>query len=253
MYFNRDPLIVRLGKLADSGQTGVLRVSGALGGAFYLSEGDVVYAESKRTPEPSKWLVQPQGHPGEADTARSQATRGGPAAAVDAETAGSLEWSFAVREATVDAALELLSGGSRNSPRHRFRELETPAVGRLNGMPFPMLLAEVTRRQEIVKQLSGSVTADTTVVRNPHIAAPGLQVSALQWALLIRTGERSTPRDLAWELEHSVFSTTVEVFRLITLRLLSVDGTSASPMPRAADTLSDPRRDTMSFLRAVAQ
>ncbi len=235
MYFNRDPLIVRLGKLAESGQTGVLRVSGAVGGAFYLSEGDVLYAESKRTPEPSKWLVPPGGHPGEADAARS------------------LAWTFAVREATVDAALELLSGGSRHSPRHRFKELESPPGDRSSGMSFAALHAEVTRRQEIVKQLSGSVTADTTVVRNPRIEAPGLQVSALQWALLIRMGDGSTPRDLAWELDHSVFGTTVEVFRLISLRLLSVAGLAASETPRAADAPSGRRHDTMSFLRAVTQ
>ncbi|MCT9928678.1 hypothetical protein N5079_00440 [Planotetraspora sp. A-T 1434] len=248
MYFNRDPLVVRLGKLADSGQTGVLRLPGDLGGAIYLSEGDVVFAESKRTPGPASGLARQPGRPHEADPAGSRANRGGPADAVDPEIAGSLAWRFAVREATVDAALELLSSRPRHALLQRFRESGTPTVGTVGGMSLPALLTEVNRRQEIVKQMSISLTADTAVLRNPHIDSPELQVSELQWALLIRMRDRSTPRDLAWELGHSVFGTTVEVSQLIALGLVSVVG---APSPREPGEPSGPRRDTVSFLRAL--
>ena len=37
------------------------------------------------------------------------------------------------------------------------------------------------------------------------MSCPGVQVSAQQWALLIRVKDEDNPRDLAWELSESVF------------------------------------------------
>ncbi|WP_106399779.1 DUF4388 domain-containing protein [Actinocorallia populi] len=213
MYFAREPLVTRLGRLADSGQTGALRVPGDFGGTIYLDEGRIVYAESRRTPAPDRGLVRP-GAPG---------------------------WGYAVREATVDAALELLSGRPRPALRQPFRETEKPDVGEVSGMSYGDLLTEVERRQGVLSQLADHVTADTTVTRNAPLDVPRVQVSELQWALLVRVGDKATPRELAWEIGHSVFSTTVEVFRLLVLRLLA----------SASGTV--PQRDTLSFLRAVTE
>lgn len=213
MYFAREPLVTRLGRLADSGQTGALRVPGDFGGTIYLDGGRIVYAESRRTPGPDRGRFRP-GTPG---------------------------WEYAVREATVDATLELLSGRPRPALRQPFKEAEKPEVGETGGMPYGDLLTEVERRQGILGQLAGHLTPDTAVTRNALLEEPRVQVSEMQWALLVRVGERSTPRELAWEVGHSVFSTTVEVFRLLFLRLLS----SGSETP--------PRRDALSFLRAVTE
>jgi len=213
VYFAREPLVTRLGRLADSGQTGALRVPGDFGGTIYLDEGRIVYAESRRTPGPERGHIGPDG-PG---------------------------WGYAVREATVDAVLELLLGKPRPALRQPFKEGERPEVGKVEGLSCGDLLTEVERRQAILDQIAEHVTPDTAVTRNALLDAPRVQVSELQWALLVRTGDGTTPRELAWEVGHSVFSTTLEVFRLLFLRLLS----SGAGEP--------PRRDTLSFLRAVTE
>jgi hypothetical protein len=251
VYFQREPLVVRLSKLADSGQTGVLRLPGEHGGAIHLSEGDVVYAESKRTPGPARWFAHLPDLPD-----------GSAPAAAEGE-AGGLAWSFAVREATIDAALELLSSRPRYALRQRFRESGPPVVDGAGGMPFAELLTEVGRRQELVRQMASAatpLTADTPVVRNPDLHAPRLQVSALQWALLIRVNRQATPRELAWEIGNSVFGTTLEVFRLISLGFLTAaqapDPKSLrylSPVDPAADPDPQPGRAMVSFLRAVTR
>ena len=42
MIPNRSPVAIRLGKLAEAGRTGALRLSGDSGGVIYVSEGDIV-------------------------------------------------------------------------------------------------------------------------------------------------------------------------------------------------------------------
>lgn len=74
-YFHREPIAVRLGKLADSGRSGVLRVSGDCGGVIYLSEGEVLYAESQRTPALAAWPVIPPDSTGRGRPGRSRAHR----------------------------------------------------------------------------------------------------------------------------------------------------------------------------------
>ena len=74
-------------------------------------------------------------------------------------------------------------------------------------------------------------------------------MSAPQWALLVRTGDGSTPRTLAMALGRSVFGTTIEVYRLLALGLLVVPGhaaaiTSGQPARRPAEI--------MSFMRALS-
>ena len=95
-------------------------------------------------------------------------------------------------------------------------------------------------------QLSVVLTADTALARNPHIRPEVIRVSALQWALLIRVRHGSTPRDLAWDLSRSVFGTTVEAYRLLARRLLSVAG------PRPDSAGEAPGLAAMSFVRAVS-
>ena len=104
-----NPVAIRLGKLADSGWTGALYLSGESGGVIHLIEGDVVSADSRRTPDLASRLAQAVVSAGQ-------------------DTVSSLERSWLIREATVDAALELLSARTRA----RFRASGTspaPATG----------------------------------------------------------------------------------------------------------------------------
>ena len=137
-------------------------------------------------------------------------------------------------------------------PRYgRRRQGETLVTGDDDGMPVTALLAEVARRQEIMRQMSALVTADTAVQRQLDVPSRGVRVSAAQWALVIRVNGPATPRDLAMELGHSVFGTTIKVLRLMELNLLSTVGGPADGSDRAGE-FPGRGKVTVSFIRAAA-
>ena len=212
----------RLREIATARGTGMLPSSGRSDGVIYFRDGNVAYAESSRTP--------------------------GPAAHADQVPAldPPLTWIMAIlaiAEPTVDAALELLCASSRYA---RFRSSRVPDAGLAPDISLEALLAEVARRQRVLKQLSGALTADTALARNPRIRPESIRMSALQWALLIRVRHGSTPRDLAWDLSRSVFGTTAEVYKLLARRLLSVAGDPARSV-EAADSPSAPSKRAPRF------
>jgi hypothetical protein len=202
-----DQVTGRLRKLAAARSTGTLPFSGRSDGVVYFRDGKVAYAESNRTPGPA-----PHAYPESAE---------------DLPPLSRITAILAITEPTVDAALELLSAQSRYA---RFRPSKIPDTGLTSDISLEALLAEVARRQRVLKQLSTVLTADTALARNPHIHPESIRVSALQWSLLIRVRHGTTPRDLAWDLSRSVFGTTAEAYRLLTRRLLSVAGDPAGPV-----------------------
>lgn len=217
------PGAARLRKLAAAGSTGVLPFTGPGDGAIYVRGGRVVHAESARTPGP---VIAPE----------------------LATPADRLTAALALAEPAVDAVADLLSGDSRPT---RFRSATVPPIGLAAGIGVDALLAEVARRQRVTRQLAAIVTADTTVVRNPHLGAQNVRVSALQWALLIRVRRGATPRDLARALSRSVFCTTIEVYRLLALRLLTVPR-PAAPAGSPPRVMPGPGPVPLSFIRAAA-
>jgi hypothetical protein len=162
-----------------------------------------------------------------------------------------------VAEATVDAATDLLSSRSACA---RFRVDAAPPVSTTLRISVADLLSEVARRRRLLSQLTG-ITADTAISRNPELGHARVQVSALQWALLIRVQAGSTPRDLAWALGRSVFGTTAEVHRLMTLGLVAAAGPNAIPLGtvRSDPARPDPARpdparpDPVGYDRAAVQ
>jgi hypothetical protein len=229
---HRDPVETQLRNLAAAGRDGVLRVSGGEGsGAIHLREGVVAYAESDSVPGMADRLA---GWTADGRAAPTLTERG-----------------WVAREATADAAACLLSG----SPRYgRFRAAEVTVPDTL-GMPVPELLAEVARRREIIGQMSAVLTADTAVRRDPLLRLQAVQVSAAQWALLIRMAGWRTPRSLAVELGGSVFGATIEVFRMIRLSLVSAadrPGLATPAQGSRAEGEPGSRQPGISFLRAVA-
>jgi len=194
-------IAARLSRLATTGCTGALPISGYSSGAIYLLNGDVVGAESSRTPA----AAGPGGAP--------------------------LSRAVMIAESTIDAALDLLSSRSTCS---RFSPAKIPPDTGTVSVSVSELLAEVTRRRRLLQQMAG-VTADLTLVRNPELPCDRVQVTAAEWALLIRVGPRSTPRELAWALRRSVFGTTVDVHRLMLLGLLrTADRPMQAPSPAAS-------------------
>jgi hypothetical protein len=233
----------RLRKLAAADSTGMLPFSGAGDGAIYFRDGTVVLARSTRTPGPS---VSASNLSAAAFSPAPGTTPDG----VDGADAGGTPFTrlvaaLAVAEPTIDATVDLLSSESRFA---KFRSAKTPVNATVPGIGLEDLLTEVARRQRILHQLAPVVTADTVVARNPFLSTPDIGVLAPQWALLVRVRDGSTPRALAWELGRSVFGTTLEVYRLLALRLLS------SADHRAHRNGQEPRYGpaTMSFVRAVS-
>ena len=235
----------RLRKLAATESTGMLPMSGHGDGAIFFCGGRVVYAESTGTPTPTP--ARRSGGPaalGLVATDASPPSNG--AELVAAPSYDRLVGMLALTESTIDAITELLSSESRYA---KFRPSHYPQAGQVSPLSIETVLAEVERRHHVLRQLAPVVTADSPVVRFAPRDPPSLQVSASQWALLVRTGEGSTPRTLALSLGRSVFGTTIEVYRLLALGMLVVPGhaaviTSSQPARRPADI--------MSFVRAVS-
>lgn len=234
MGTQKDPVETQLGSLAAAKRSGVLRVSGGDGsGAVHLRAGTVAYAESDAVPGAADRLAR----------------------YCDDKSAmpGLTDRMWVIREATADAVTALLSGPPRYGRFRAGAAANLPGT-EYPGMPVAQLLAEVARRRQIISQMSAVLTADTIVARNPRLRSPAVQVSAAQWALLIRMADPRTVRSLALELGASVFVSTIEVFRLVRLNLaLVIDGPGFPASPPDGDDFPGTRRAAISHIRAVAQ
>jgi hypothetical protein len=233
----------RLRKLAATASTGMLPMSGHGDGAIFFSGGRVVYAESVRVPTPARRTAGLAAL-GLVATDASPPSNG--AELVAAPPYDRLVDMLALTEPTIDAITELLSSESRYA---KFRPSDHPPPGQMSPLPIETVLTEVERRRQVLRQLAPTITADSPVVRFAPRDPPSFQVSASQWALLVRTGDGSTPRALAMAVGRSVFGTTIEVYRLLALGMLVVPGharaiISGSPARRPAQV--------MSFMRALS-
>ena len=237
-------IAARLRKLAEEECTGMLPVSGRGEGAIFFRGGQVVYAESSRTPLPgprATGLDVLGLLPAEAAAGPGGALAGSVAVRPASRLGGLLE----LTELVIDALTELLSSESRYA---KFRQADVLPVGQGRPIAVETLLAEVQRRHEVLRQLAPVITPDTAVGCEPLLAAPSAQVSPVQWALLGRAVEVTTPRLVSMQLGRSVFGTTIEAYRLVELGLLAVPGRQAAPAGEAAAG----RPAAMSFIRAVS-
>ncbi|MCW2936847.1 MAG: hypothetical protein JWM19_7809 [Actinomycetia bacterium] len=243
-------IAARLRKLAETAGTGMLPVSGSGDGAFFLRGGHVVHAESSHTsprhPVGLAALGLGAAQAGPAPYSEQSAgeqlggARASGAELVPVRSVGKVAGLLAVTELTIDAATELLSSESRYA---KFRQFDVPFQAHVRPIPVAVLLTEVERRHHVLRQLAEVITVDTRVVRNALPGWPRLQVSRSQWALVMGIGDGRTPRSLAMELGRSVFATTIEIYRLITLGLLAVPGKPAAGAARPGEV--------MSFTRAI--
>jgi hypothetical protein len=236
-------IAARLRKLADKGSTGMLPVSGRGDGAIFFRGGQVVYAESSRTPLPGPRATgldvlglvagEVPGSAGEGYT--------GEAGIVATRPVSRLGGLLELTELMIDALTELLSSESRYA---KFRHAGVLPLGQGRPIAVETLLAEVRRRHEMLRQLAPVVTPDTVVACASSLDLPSVQVSPAQWGLLVRAGDGTTPRGLAVHLGRSVFGTTIEVYRLVELGLLVVPG---RPPAQARGQAA-----AVSFMRAVS-
>ncbi len=108
-------MALRLGKLAEAGRTGSLDLSG---GVIYVSAGDIVAADSHRTP--------------------------GLAARTRKERGWALEWTWLATEATIDAAMDLMSVRPHHVQFTEPGEDTGPGFPAIPGLALTTLMDEVT-------------------------------------------------------------------------------------------------------------
>jgi hypothetical protein len=117
-------------------------------------------------------------------------------------------------------------------------------------------MAEVTRRHTLLEQVAAVLTPDTAVARSLRLRSRAVHLGDSQWAILMQLGEPGSPRDLALELGQSVFGTTIEVYRMVVMGLVSVAGAPAGGAVAAGDAhlAGDVGRiwPALSYIRAVA-
>lgn len=270
MIPSRSPVAIRLGKLAEAGRTGSLHLSGDSGGVIYVSAGAIVAAESRRTPSLAGRMGTEEAGPVERGTGSVE--RG----------TGSVERSWLATEATIDAVMELMSA----RPRHvRFTEPgEEPGpdlpdgaavpggAGRPGppwlpdapGLPLTTLMAEVNRRHNLLEQIADVLTPDAAVARKLRLRSRAVRLTDGQWAILLQLGRPVTPRTLALGLGQSVFGTTIEVYRMVIMDLVSVIDAPARAADPAVVVAAGPAaavdwageasrgRSALSFIRALA-
>jgi hypothetical protein len=214
-----DAIRARMIKLAAARSSGVLRVSGEAEGAIYFSQGQVFFARSQRIPGPPE--------PAVSQPAIDQPAVGQPAVGQPpGSRLGQVQGVLLIAESIVDAVVDLLSG---SSACRRFRATGPSRSAPACSIAVGDLLAEATRQQRRLQLMSTAVTPDTVVRRRPQLGRARVQVSWLQWALLIRVQGGATPRELARELGRTVFGTTTDVYELIVLGLLGTDRAAATP------------------------
>ena len=221
----------------------MLPMSGHGDGAIFFRDGQVVCAESNRTRTPLRRDVGLAALGLAPVQARPLSTSTGLAVVAKLDRVVGM---LALTEPTIDAITELLSSESRYA---KFRQSDAPPAAAQTGpMSIELVLTEVERRRQVLRQLAPVVSPDTPIVRQALLDSPSFQVSSSQWALLVRVGDGTTPRTLALGLSRSVFGTTIEVYRLLALGLLVVPG---QPSALAGESAGRRPAEIMSFMRAI--
>ena len=237
-----------LTQVAGERQTGTLVVGGHPGGAVYVLEGQVVYAESPAAPGVGELLTSSGRLAGRTwqhalDQGTSTARVGRLLVEQGHLTQGELE--LCVLGATYDAAYFALAA---EAAPVEFLGGATHWLGPVVHIDPAAVDREVRRRvrmlDEIFPDSRVDVAAVTPVGRPPR---ERIWLTAPQWELLVHADGQRTPADLALLLGKAGFATIQELRRLAALGLLELPDTrtdlpSFVRLPRAAGTAVDLRR-----------
>ena len=237
-----------LTQVAGERQTGTLVVGGHPGGAVYVLEGQVVYAESPAAPGVGELLTSSGRLAGRTwqhalDQGTSTARVGRLLVEQGHLTQGELE--LCVLGATYDAAYFALAA---EAAPVEFLGGATHWLGPVVHIDPVAVDREVRRRvrmlDEIFPDSRVDVAAVTPVGRPPR---ERIWLTAPQWELLVHADGQRTPADLALLLGKAGFATIQELRRLAALGLLELPDTRTDlpafvRLPRAAGTAVDLRR-----------
>ncbi|MFC7532162.1 DUF4388 domain-containing protein [Actinoplanes sp. GCM10030250] len=221
-----------LTQVAGERQTGALMVGGHPGGAVYVFEGRVIYAESPASPGAGAMLTSSGRLAGRTwqnalDLGTSTARVGRLLVEQGHLTQGELE--LCVLGATYDAAYFALS--SATAPVE-FLPGATHWLGAVVHIDAAAVNREVRRRVRLLDEIFGNPRVDIAAVV-PVTRAPRERVvlSSLQWELLVHADGQRTPADLALLLGRAGFATIQELRRLAALGLIEVPEVRANDSP----------------------
>lgn len=237
-----------LAQVAGERQTGALVVGGHPGGAVYVLEGRVIYAESPAAPGVGELLTASGRLAGR--TWQNALDRGTSTARVGRLlvehghlTQGELE--LCVLGATYDAAYFALA--PLDAPVE-FLGGATHWLGPVVHIDPAAVAREVRRRAKMLDDIFPDPRVDTAVV-TPTARPPRerITLTAPQWELLVHADGQRTPADLAFLLGKAGFATIQELRRLAAAGLLDLpDVRGKAPefvrLPRSRGTAVDARR-----------
>jgi hypothetical protein len=204
------------------GATGALRVGDPPGGALYIVDGRLVYAECPQTNGVDRLLVASGRLTAEAWRAAVAAGRTGRPiseflAAGDHLSAAELE--LTVLAALHDAALLLFE---RSAEAH-FEAGTTHHLGAICSIQFAEVCAEADRRRRQLDEAWQDPAIDTAaIVPARRLGGHHVALNAVQWEIIANADRRRSPVDLARLLGRETFVVRLEMRRLAQAGL--VDG-----------------------------
>ncbi|MBU2669823.1 ADAM 12 protein [Actinoplanes bogorensis] len=237
-----------LTQMAGERQTGVLVVGGHPGGAVYLLEGHVIYAESPAAPGVGELLTASGRLAGRTwqnalDLGTSTARVGRLLVEQGHLTQGELE--LCVLGAIYDAAYFALSPVSAPV---EFLTGATHWLGAVVHVEPEAVNREVARRVVLLDEIFPDARVDTTAVA-PVVRPPRerITLTSLQWELLVHADGQRTPADLALLLGKAGYTCVQELRRMAALGLIELPeipapGPEFVRLPRARGTAVDAHR-----------
>ncbi|MEV6346554.1 DUF4388 domain-containing protein [Actinoplanes sp. NPDC051851] len=214
-----------LTQVAGERQTGALVVGGHPGGAVYIFEGRVIYAESPAAPGVGELLTSSGRLAGRTwqnalDLGTSTARVGRLLVEQGHLTQGELE--LCVLGSTYDAAYFVLAAEHATVD---FLPAATHWLGPVVHIDAAAVLREVRRRVRLLDEIHPNPLIDTAPVI-PVTRAPRERVTltAPQWELLVHADGQRTPADLAQLLGRSGYATIQELRRLAAQGLIELPG-----------------------------
>jgi hypothetical protein len=237
-----------LKQVAGERQTGALMVSGRPGGAVYVLEGRVVYAESPAAPGVGALLTSSgrlaaRTWQNALDLGTSTARVGRLLVEQGHLTQGELE--LCVLGATYDAAYFALAA---DPVAVDFLPGATHWLGPVVHIDPAAVDKEARRRGRLLAEIFPDPRVDTAAV-SPAPRAPRERVglTAAQWELLVHADGQRTPADLALLLGRAGFATIQELRRLAAAGLIELPEVRAEApelvlLPRARGTAAPVRR-----------
>ena len=237
-----------LTQVAGERQTGALVVGGHPGGAVYVLEGRVIYAETAAAPGVGELLTSSgrlaaRTWQNALDLGTSTARVGRLLVDQGHLTQGELE--LCVLGATYDAAYFALSPASAPV---EFLESATHWLGPVVHIDPAAVTREVRRRVRLLEEIFPDPRVDTApVIPVPSPPRERVSLTAAQWELLVAADGQRTPADLAQLLGKAGYATIQELRRLAALGLIELpevrgDAPEFVRLPRARGTAVDVRR-----------